>query len=161
MTNLNQVEAARFMKLKFMSVLAGAITALSFASVLIVAGTPLAAKAQPTQTSPASPGQVQNQSPMAGVQLTQQQKDQLDQIRSNTSAQIQKILTPEQQNRYKVALQAGQGRQTAVAAMKLTDAQKTQLRQVVESARSQASAVFTSQQRQQIQQNLQQMQQHQ
>ena len=144
-----------------MPVLAGAITTLSFASALIVAGTPLIAKAEPTQTSPAPPGQVQHQSPMAGVQLTQQQKDKLDQIRSNTRTQIEKILTPEQQNRYKAALQAGQGRQTAVAAMNLTEAQKTQLRQVVESAKSQASAVFTPQQKQQIQQNLQQMQQNQ
>ncbi|MBV8882598.1 MAG: Spy/CpxP family protein refolding chaperone [Chroococcidiopsidaceae cyanobacterium CP_BM_RX_35] len=141
------------MQLKLFPMLAGVIASFS-----LVVGIPVAAKAEPpAQPSPITPGQGQSQSPLAGVKLTQQQQDRINQIRSNTRARIQKVLTTEQQNRYQAALQSGQGRQAAVAAMNLSDNQKKQLQQIVQSARTQTNAVFTPEQRRQIQQNIQQM----
>jgi len=142
------------MKLKLMSMLGGAIA-------LTVAAAPLAVKAQPSQPSQPVPGiGAQNRpGPGGGVQLTQQQREKLLQIRRDTSAQMQKILTPEQQNKLKAALQSGQDRRAAVAAMNLTPQQQEQIRKIRQSANSQVESILTPQQRQQIQQNIQRRQQ--
>lgn len=140
------------MKLKLMPVLAGAIA-------LTVAAAPLAVKAQPNQQNQPVPGQAQNQPQFAGVEITQQQQDQLSQIRNETRAQIEKLLTPQQLQQFKTAMQSSQDRQAAFAAMNLSEEQKTQLQTIVQSAQNRAETVLTPEQRQKIQQNIQQRQQ--
>ncbi len=136
------------MKLKVMPILAGSVA-------IALAATPLAVIAQPSQSSPPSSSQTQNQSPLTNVKLTQQQQDKLAQIRSDTRTQLDKILTPKQKDQFRAALQAGQDRRSAFAAMNLSDQQKTQLRTLMQSAKSRAEAVLTPEQRQQIQKDLQ------
>ncbi len=80
-------------------------------------------------------------------------------IRSNTHAQIEAMLTPEQ----KATLtdgrgtRRGQGRQWGWAKLNLTEQQKTQMRQIRESSQQQMLAVLTPEQRQQMQEMRQNM----
>ena len=140
------------MKLKLTPMLAGAIA-------LTVAAAPLAVKAQPNQPNQRVPGQAQNGSQMGGVKLNQQQQNQLAQIRRDTRAQIDAILTPKQREQFKVAMQSPQGRRAAFTAMKLSDDQKSQMQAIIQSAQSRAEAILTPQQRQQIQKYIQQQRQ--
>jgi Spy/CpxP family protein refolding chaperone len=135
------------MKLKLMPVLAGVIA-------LTVTAAPLAVKAEPNQLNQPLPKQAQNRRG-AEVELTQQQKDKLVQIRSDTRAQIEKILTPQQREQFKAAMQSPQGRQAAFAAMNLSPKQQTELREVMQSAQTRVEAILTPEQRQQIQQSIQ------
>lgn len=137
------------MKLKLMQLIAGALA-------LTVAAAPLSVKAQPNQSSQAAPGQAQNRSQFGGLELTEQQKNQFAQIRRDTRAQIEKVLTQEQRKQFQSAIQSGKGRQTPFAAMNLSSEQQTQIQTIMQSAKSRAEAILTPQQRQQIQQYIQQ-----
>ena len=136
------------MKLKLLPALAGA---LAFA----VIAAPLAVKAQLRQSNQPAP-QVPNQPKPLGVELTQQQKTQMNEIRRDTRARIEKLLTPQQQEQFKTALQSRQGGQAAFAAMKLSPEQQNQLQGILQSAQARAEAILTPEQRQQLQQNFQQ-----
>lgn len=72
--------------IKLMPIFAGAIA-------LTVLTTPLAVKAEP------------NCQGKAGLELTQAQQNQMDQIRRNTRSEIEAILTPEQRQRFQAALE--------------------------------------------------------
>lgn len=137
------------MKLKLVPALAGA---LAFA----VIAAPLAVKAQPGQSNQPVQPQVPNQPKPIGVELTQQQKTQMNEIRRDTRARIEKLLTPQQQEQFKTALQSRQGGQAAFAAMKLSPEQQNQLQGILQSAQARAEAILTPEQRQQLQQNFQQ-----
>lgn len=89
------------MKLKLMPVLAGAIA-------LTVVATPLAVKAGPNGS-----GQ------RAGIELTQEQQNQMEQIRSNTRSEIEAILTPEQREQFQATLEQGGGMRSAIGASTL------------------------------------------
>ena len=117
---------------------------------LTVAAAPLAVKADNQSNQPSS-GQAQNKPRFAGVELTQQQKDQMEQIRRDTRAQIEQILTPQQREQFKTAMQNRQGGRAAFAAMNLSPEQQTQMRTIMQSSKSRAEAVLTVEQRQQIQ----------
>lgn len=67
-------------------------------------------------------------------------------IRSNTHAQIEAMLTPEQ----KATLTDNRGK-WGWAKLNLTEQQKTQMRQIRESSQQQMLAVLTPEQRQQMQ----------
>lgn len=136
------------MKLTLVPALAGALA-------LTVAAAPLAVKAEPKQSNSA-PEQVQNQPKPVGVELTQQQKSQMNEIRRDTRARIEKLLTPQQREQFKAAVQSRQGGQTAFAAMKLSPEQQNQLQGILQSAQSRAEAILTPEQRQQLQRNFQQ-----
>ena len=134
-----------------MPLLAGAIA-------LTVAAAPLAVKAQPNQPKQPVPGQAQNRPRLAGVEITQQQQNQLDEIRRDTRAQIEKILTPEQRQQFKAAIESRQGERSPFAGINLSEDQKTKLQGIVQSAQYRAEAILTPEQRQQIQRNFQQQQ---
>ena len=137
------------MKLKLVPALAGAWA-------LAVVAAPLAVKAEPKQSNQSAQSQVQNQPKPVGVKLTEQQKGQMNEIRRDTRARIEKLLTPQQQEQFKAALQSPQGGQAAFAAMKLSPEQQTQLQGILQSAQARAEAILTPEQRQQLQQNFQQ-----
>lgn len=146
------------MKLKF-------IPMLVLTSVLAIALTaaPLSVQAQtttqPSQSVPSQPGE-QSQ-PANSLNLTQAQKEKLIQIKHDASDQFQKLLTPEQQEKFKAAIQTPEGRQNLWATLNLSSEQQTRLRSIIQTAKSRTDAVLTVEQRQQAQQNLQQRRQQQ
>ncbi len=133
------------MKLKLMPMLVGAIA-------LTLAATPLAVKAQANTSGQMLISEGQKQGRWAALNLTQEQRDQMAQIRQQTRSQIEALLTPEQRDKFKAAMESKQGRRAAIAAMNLSDAQKTQMRAIKESAKSKIDAILTQEQRQQLQQ---------
>ena len=130
------------MKLKLMPILAGMLA-------IAVVTTPLAVKAEP------------NYQGKTALELTQQQRTQMEQIYRNTRSQMEAILTPEQKQRFQAALEQRQGMRAAIAAMNLSPQQQTQLRNIMQSARTQKDAILTSQQKQQLQEWRSQRQQQQ
>lgn len=131
------------MQLKLIPLLAGAI-ALTVSTTV-----PLTAQAQPTQQR--QPGQVQKGSPYKGIELTEQQKAQMQTIRQNTRTQIEGILTPAQRAQFQAAIGSGQKRRSAYADMNLSEQQQSQIREIMQSAKTQTEAVLTPAQRQQLQ----------
>ena len=136
------------MKLKLMPMLVGAIA-------LTLAATPLAVKAQANTSGQLLIAEGQRQGRWEALNLTQEQKDQMAQIRQQTRSQIEALLTQEQRDQFKAAMESNQGRREALKAMNLSDAQKTQMRAIKESAKSKMEAILTQEQRQQLQQRRQ------
>lgn len=130
------------MQLKLIPLLAGAI-ALTVSTTV-----PVTAQAQPTQQR--QPGQAQK-GPYKGIELTEQQKAQMQTIRQNTRTQIEGILTPEQRAQFQAAIGSGQKRRSAYADMNLSEQQQSQIREIMQSAKTQTEAVLTPAQRQQLQ----------
>ena len=88
----------------------------------------------------------------ASLGLSDSQKAQIKQIRASTRAQIQQIITPEQEQAFKTAIQNHQGFKAARQALNLTDDQKSQLKQLKESERDQINAILTPEQQTQLEQ---------
>ncbi len=88
----------------------------------------------------------------ASLGLSDSQLAQIKQIRASTRAQRQQIITPEQQQAFKTAIQNHQGFKAAIQAMNLTDQQKSDLKQVMESEKDQIKAVLTPEQQTQLEQ---------
>lgn len=103
-------------------------------------------------------GQVQAQTnpfpALNGIELTQQQQTQLTQLRQQTRAQVETILTPQQREQLKAAIAQRQNLQSAIATLNLTAQQKDQLRQVFQSVRAEVSTILTPEQQQQIRRNI-------
>ena len=91
---------------------------------------------------------------LSGVEFTEQQTNEFNQLRSQTRSQLERTITPEQRSQLFAALQSGKGIREAIAAMNLSPEQKTQLRQVFQSTRQQVSSTLTPQQKRQLMQNL-------
>jgi Spy/CpxP family protein refolding chaperone len=136
------------MQLKLIPVLVGALA-------LAVTTTELAALAQPVSKSPLLLAQAQEPPRRERLELTEEQKAKIASIRSRTRSQIEAILTPEQREKLKAAMQNRQQRRQAFASLNLTPEQKTQMRQIRQSAKSQFEAVLTPEQLQKLQQNRQ------
>jgi Spy/CpxP family protein refolding chaperone len=136
------------MQLKLIPVLVGALA-------LAVTTTELAALAQPVSKSPLLLAQAQEPPRRERLELTEEQKAKIASIRSSTRSQIEAILTPEQREKLKAAMQNRQQRRQAFASLNLTPEQKTQMRQIRQSAKSQFEAVLTPEQLQKLQQNRQ------
>lgn len=137
-------------KTKLMSLFAGAIA-------LSAAISPIAVNAQTAAPQPSNcAGATKGMGKMAGINLSAEQRAQMEQIRTETRAQIEGVLTPEQRQQWQAATQNGQRRRGAMAALNLSQAQQTQIRQIMESSRDRATAVLTPEQRQQVEQRMQQ-----
>ena len=134
------------MKLQKLSLMVGAIA-------LSLTATTVAVKAQTTKPSPLVVAQAQeHHSFEQRLGLTDDQKAKMAEIRSNTRAQMQKILTPEQQNHLTTAMKNHQDRRSAMASLNLTDDQKNQLKQLRQSEKTQIDGILTPEQKQQMQQ---------
>lgn len=116
--------------------------------------TPLAVKAE-TPLSQQSSAQVKQlkQKLLTGVELTDEQKDKLLQIRDDTRSQIENLLTDEQKDQFKVARQNGERMRSAITSVNLSQEQKTELRNILKSSRDRVKAVLTPEQWEQVQQN--------
>ncbi|BAZ39959.1 hypothetical protein NIES4101_59160 [Calothrix sp. NIES-4101] len=84
--------------------------------------------------------------------LTDSQKSQLAQIRQNTKAEIDKVLTPEQRQQRQAASQNREGRRNRKAQLNLSDAQKAQIKQIMQSSKAQMDEVLTPEQKQKLEQ---------
>lgn len=129
------------MKLKLISMLAGAV-------VFVVPFTShISADAQPTPQTQLFPG-------LAGVELTPEQKNTLEQVRQDTKSKIEGILTAEQLSKFKATLEQGASLPTAFQSMALSSEQQTQLMTVMQSAKTKIDATLTPEQQQQIMENM-------
>jgi Spy/CpxP family protein refolding chaperone len=144
------------MNVKRFLLLPGALAiALSYAAPML----PVVAQ---TPTPPA--GQYQKRG--VNLNLTDDQKAQLKQIRESSRSQIEAILTPEQKAQLETAKQqrqAGQRGQKSRgmwAALNLTADQKAQIKAIRQDAKQKMDAVFTAEQRQQLEQARQQKRQN-
>jgi periplasmic protein CpxP/Spy len=124
------------------------LSILAVVAAIVVLLSPIAANAEPLMGSQMLPPM------LSGIELTQQQETQLTQLRSQTRAQMESILTPEQQNQLKAALARGEGMPNAIASINLSPEQKTQLQTIFQSTRTQMVNIITPEQRQQILQNV-------
>ncbi|MBW4579064.1 MAG: hypothetical protein KME42_05740 [Tildeniella nuda ZEHNDER 1965/U140] len=144
------------MNIKRFLLLPGALAiALSYAAPML----PVAAQ---TPTPPA--GQYQKRG--VNLNLTDDQKAQLKQIRESTRSQIESILTPEQKAQLDAAKQQRQSGQRGQkvrgmwASLNLTADQKAQIKTIRQDAKQKMDAVLTAEQRQQLEQSRQQRQQN-
>jgi len=141
------------MKINTLSLIAGVFA-------LTLTATPLAAKANTTLHTPLQIAQTPSHHGrgefFASLGLSDSQKAQIKQIHSSTREQIQQIITPEQKQAFKTAMQNHQGFKAARQAMNLTDEQKSQLKQVWQSSHDQIQAVLTPSQQTQLEQLRQQ-----
>jgi periplasmic protein CpxP/Spy len=146
------------MKIKLMPMLAGAIA-------LSVVATPFIVNAQSGMSDQAQPTNSRRYGKWDKLNLSEQQKAQLQQIKNDTRTQIEAVLTPQQLEQLKTARQnnqanqAGQGhrgKHSAMAALNLTDAQKAKIKEIKDSQKARMQAILTPEQQQQLQQMHQQ-----
>ncbi len=108
----------------------------------------------------------QDQKRGVNLNLTDDQKAQLKQIRESSRSQIDAILTPEQKTQLEAAKQQRQAGQQGQkprgmwAALNLTADQKAQIKAIRQDAKQKMDAVLTAEQRQQLEQARQQKRQN-
>lgn len=124
-----------------------------FAGIISLAITALPAVAQPNFSGGKGPGMGPG---MIELNLTQEQKNKMAEIHKNTRAEIDKILTQEQKDKFKAAMQNRQGMQAAFEAMNLSEDQKTKMQEIRETSRKQMQEVLTTEQKQKIREMMQQ-----
>ena len=134
------------MQLKKISFIAGAI-ALSLAVI------PFPVKAETNSLSPQIVAQVPQRAVRERLGLTEAQKAQLAEIRQNTRAEIQNILTPQQQEQFQTITSNIDRSMEAFRALNLSDEQKSQVGNILQSKKSQLEEIITPEQRQQLRQN--------
>ena len=156
------------MKLKTLSLLAGTLA-------LTLTATPFAVQAQQNPSSPQPRQEWQKKGQFQKLNLTTEQKAKIKEIRNNTRAQIETVLTTEQKNQLKSKkderkAQRQQGQQgqeqrregrgqkgDIFDSLNLTETQKNQIKQIKESSKQQIDAVLTPQQQEQIKQRREEM----
>jgi periplasmic protein CpxP/Spy len=137
------------MQLQKLSLIAGAF-ALSLTAM------PFAVKAETISSSPIQIAQTPTQAPRKGegkfnrLGLTDAQKAQMAEIRRETKAQMEAILTPQQREQLQTARQNRQGKRQVWRNLNLTDAQRNQMRQIMQTQKSKMEAILTSEQRQRL-----------
>ncbi|MBV9389697.1 MAG: hypothetical protein JOZ78_25015 [Chroococcidiopsidaceae cyanobacterium CP_BM_ER_R8_30] len=127
-----------------LKLIASLIGAISFTLTI----SPTIVQAQPT-TSKA----VQSAA-LADVNLSAQQKAQVNQLYESARSQVWSILTPAQQNQLQAALRGNTTFPAAIAAMQLSQKQLPQLQKVLLSSRQRAETILTPKQFQQVCQNM-------
>jgi periplasmic protein CpxP/Spy len=91
------------------------------------------------------------------LNLTAEQKTQLEQIRANTIEQIKPILTSEQQQQLPELEAQMEAVRQSLAQLNLTPEQRQQIREIMRSNRPEVEAVLTPEQREQIRSRMQEM----
>ena len=146
------------MKLKTLSLLAGTLA-------LTLITTPFAVQAQNNPPLPQAGQELQERGPFKHLNLTSEQKAKMKEIHTNTRAQVDAVLTTEQKNQLKTAMEKRkaerQQRQrqhqerrekkgNIFQSLNLTDKQKDQIKQIHESERQKMQAILTPQQQAQM-----------
>lgn len=141
---------------------------LAAAFALTLTATPFVAQAQPTSPNRQPGKEFAQKGPWQKLGLTDEQKAKMQEIRRNARAEMEKVLTAEQKEQLKAAMQErrnqrsqGEGRMegkgrgkknNAFASLNLTEAQKTRMREIKESSKQQMEAVLTPAQQEQLKQ---------
>lgn len=76
--------------------------------------------------------------------LTQAQRNQMEQVKNNARSEVEAILTPQQQGQFQSALEDGTKMRSAVANLNLSDEQQTQVNEIMEVAKEQKKAIYSS-----------------
>ena len=133
------------MKLNKLSLLAGAFA-------LTLTAIPFAAQAEINSSSSTIVAQGQKrQGKFERLNLTEDQKTQMQQIKESARAEMQKILTPEQLQKLEAAKASGQKKRGVFRTLGLTDAQKAEMKKIKESKKAQFEAILTDEQKAQLQ----------
>ena len=132
------------MQLKKISFMAGTI-ALSLAII------PFPVMAETHSLSPQIVAQVPQIAVLERLGVTEAQKAQLADIRQNIRAEIQNILTPQQQEQFQTITANMDRNLEAFQTLNLSDEQKSQVWNIFQSQKSQLEEILTPEQRQQIQ----------
>ncbi len=135
------------MKFKNLSLIAGAFA-------LTLTAVPFSVKAETTSNAPVRLAQTQTQptkpaQQSGDIQLTPEQKTQIEQIRNNVFKQVDQVLTKDQRTQIQTAIQSGKSQREAFAAV-ITPKQRTQLQQIMLSSQQQMEAVLTPEQKAQL-----------
>jgi periplasmic protein CpxP/Spy len=148
------------MKTKTLSLIAAAFA-------LTLTATPLVAQAQEASPSRQPGKEFAEKGPWKQLGLTDAQKAKMQEIRRNTRAEMEKVLTPEQKEQLKAAMQERRGQRSQgegrgeggkgkknnpFASLNLSEAQKTRMQEIKESSKQQMEAVLTPAQREQMKQ---------
>jgi Spy/CpxP family protein refolding chaperone len=146
------------MKVKTLSLIAAAFA-------VSLTATPFLANAQEASPSRQAGKEYRQKGSWQKLGLTEEQKNQIMEIRRNARTEVQNVLTTEQKEQMRAIMQErrnqvsqGEGRgkgrgwkKNAMEELNLTDAQKDQLRDIQESTKQKMEAVLTPAQKQQLQ----------
>jgi periplasmic protein CpxP/Spy len=138
------------MKPKFISALVSA--------VIILGATPNISHAQFPSQPPANmqmQGGIEN---IPGMDFTDEQKEKLKELKTEIGDRMSKILTSEQQESLKAAVEAGTNPQEAMKSLNLSGHQKKQLEGVQKWQRNQLLSILTNEQKQKVREMMQQRQ---
>lgn len=133
------------MKLKKLSFLAGAIA-------LTLTAIPFAAEAQRNSEQPVVVAQGKKQGWWKKLNLTDEQKTEMQAIKESARAQMKEVLTEEQLQKLEDAKANGKKKREIYKELNLTDAQKAEMKKIKESKKSEMQAILTDEQKQQLQQ---------
>ena len=114
------------MKRRFLAILFGIIATVLFAN-------PLTALAQPEN-----------------LNLTPEQKIQLEEVRVETKAEVKNILTAQQQEQFQTLTSQGQPKLEAIQQLNLSEDQKIQMRKIMQSLRQRMANILTREQKEQF-----------
>lgn len=104
------------------------------------------------QAQPAS-ARIESFPALENLNLTDDQKSQLQEINQQVLSQVESILTFQQRTQFRSTVQQS-GMQTALRQLNLTRKQQSQLRKVMKSAKREIDGVLTDEQKQQLQQQM-------
>lgn len=90
------------------------------------------------------------------LNLTEQQKSQLQKLREDTQSRIiREVLTADQRSRYEAALQQGEKPRKIMKSLNLTSQQRTQMRTIHQESRQRMEQILTPEQLNQMRQRQQ------
>lgn len=76
--------------------------------------------------------------------LTQAQRAQMEQVKTNARSQVEAVLTPQQQGEFQSAVEDGQKMRSAVASLNLSEEQQTQVNEIMKVSKEQKRAIYRS-----------------
>ncbi|NMG11454.1 P pilus assembly/Cpx signaling pathway, periplasmic inhibitor/zinc-resistance associated protein [Brasilonema sp. UFV-L1] len=139
------------MQLKNLSLICGALA-------LSLTATCFAVKVEANSSLPSVIAQSQDKKgPFQHLKLTDEQKAKIKEIRRGTRTEVDKILTQQQREQLKTALQNPQEGRRVFDSLNLSDEQKNQLRQVMQSQKTQIDALLSAEQKEELQKYREQM----
>lgn len=140
------------MKIKFMlPIVAGALS-VSLA-VAPIAAVHAQTSNQP-QTTETSEDITETFPVLEGVNLTEEQKVQLEEVGQETRAQMEDILSDEQRSQFRETFEQGGTFREAMESANITSDQKSQIRAAIQSSRSKIQKIITPEQRRQLIRNI-------
>ena len=132
------------------------ISLIITAITLSVATTPLVAKAQSEievpQVAPIQVAQIPTEVPprLQKLNLTDNQKSQIIEVVQQGRQEIQDILTPKQQQKFKRAIANGREKRKALRSLNLSNNQKRKLKGVMQSQKSEIESILTDEQKEDL-----------